>query len=117
MKKVIAVLVLVAVFATSVFALPGAGNFTFEFDEDASVVELSELEAGDVEGEGGAAALVGAIGGAVLGSVYYCCQETVRIIIKGANNYNYSGFAKGMAEAAIGGAITGAIAGACLPTP
>ncbi len=49
-------------------------------------------EAENVEGEGLVYAVIGAIG--------YCCQETVRIIVKG------------ITEATVSGAVTGAIVGA-----
>ena len=107
-----------AVFATSVFALPNAGNFKLEFDEDASVTELTDSEIVAVDGEGVAGAVAGAIVGGVLGGVWCCVRETARIITNSPKaNKEPASFARTLIDDMVGGAVTGAITGALSPTP
>ena len=55
MKKLIALMLMFALFATSVFAVPYSGSFTF----DLNATELTESETLEVEGNGPIFSLVG----------------------------------------------------------
>lgn len=127
MKKLVAIILLIAIVATSVIAAPiagfaygksnldgqrkGTGEFTFDVDG----MESSDAEAEKVEGKG----VVGAVSGAILGfvgsGVYCCVREAVRIIINSPKVSDNEGFVKTIVDDMISGAVMGAISGAFSP--
>lgn len=105
MKKLIALLLLVAILATSVFAAPFAGNFAFEFDEEASVTELSEVEAVEVAGEGIIAAVTAGLIGIPVGGFL----SSVTIAVKPSGHTACSAadtILQGMVTGCVGGFLT-----------
>ena len=108
---------IVRIWKFAVPLVPVDEDFSFDFEDNELVEELTDSEAENVEGEGLVSAVIGAVGGAILGAVYYCCQEAVKIVAKGPDNYDTSGFAKGITEATVSGAVTGAAATVFFPIP
>jgi len=104
MKKLVAFLLLVAVLATSIFAAPFAGNFTFEFDEDVSIIELTESDSQRVEGEGLASALIGIPIGGLL--------AVITVAVKPSRHT-----ASSAADTILQGMVTGFVGGLLSPTP
>ncbi|MGP1419431.1 MAG: hypothetical protein ACTTJZ_06480 [Sphaerochaetaceae bacterium] len=112
MKKLTALLLLVAIIATSVFATPFAGSFAFEFDEEASVTELSELEAVEVEGEGIIAAVTAGLIGIPVGGFL----SAVTIAVK-PSRHTASSAADTILQGMVTGCVGGFLAALLTPTP
>jgi hypothetical protein len=128
MKKLIALLVILAVFSTAVFAAPAAAGVAFGEASASTIVSLTadtddlfatvdavaltDGESATVEGEGP----VGGVVGAVLGGIGGAIGGAIAVVQSGSSK-TFAQVVATIAGCAIAGALTLGTIGSLLPTP